>query len=155
MLVQEVSAGRVQVEPVKPLEQTHRQEPEMKTLIPSWEQGAVELQEMLAEASDTFLFGRTIKVTGMTTAAAMRRMRMIVRRAKAQMGIPQHLRERSFSSYEVSDLGTAVCVLERPDFCLGEGHREPARSPVGVAIEGEGKAASMSDIDPGRDPRGD
>ena len=48
-----------------------------------------------------------------------------------------------------------MCVLERPDFCLGDGHREPGRSPVGVLIEGEGKAARMSDIDPGRDPLGD
>ncbi len=34
----------------------------------------------------------------------------------------------------------------------GEGQREPFRSPFGVCMEGEGKALSISDIDPVRDP---
>lgn len=46
-------------------------------------------------------------------------------------------------------------VLDRPDFCLGDPHRKPGRSLVGVVIDGEGNAAMMSDIDPGRDPRGE
>lgn len=99
MLVHEESLGRVHVEPVKPLEQMQRQEPETRALVPPWAQGAMEVQEeRLVAAVGGFFFGRTMRVTGMMTAAAMRRMRMMVRRAKAQMGIPQQLRERCFSS---------------------------------------------------------
>jgi len=99
VLVQEESPGRVHVEPVKPLEQMQRQEPETRMLVPPWAQGAAEVQEERLEAAvGELLLGRTMRVTGMMTAAAMRRMRMMVRRTKAQMGMPQHLRERCFSS---------------------------------------------------------
>ena len=155
MLVQDWSAGMVHVEPVNPFEQIQRHESEIRTLAPPWEQGAVDVQAArLAGALEEPCLGRTIKVTGMMTAAAMRRMRMIVRRAKAQMGIPQHLRDPCLS-YEVGDPGAAVRDLERPDLCFGDGHREPDLSPGGVAIEGEGNAARISEIDPGRDPRGE
>lgn len=45
-------------------------------------------------------------------------------------------------------MGPALWVRERPDFCLGDPHRKPGRSLVGVVIEGEGNAAIMSDMDP-------
>ena len=45
-----------------------------------------------------------------------------------------------------------VCFLLRADFGNGEGQREPFRSPVGVRTDGEGKALSISDIDPVREP---
>lgn len=43
-------------------------------------------------------------------------------------------------------------ALDRPDFCLGDPHRKPGRSLLGVVIDGEGNDAMMSDIDPERDP---
>lgn len=45
-----------------------------------------------------------------------------------------------------------VWFLLRADLDSGEGHREPFRSPFGVCTEGEGKALSISEIDPVRDP---
>lgn len=145
----------MQVEPVNPFTQTQRQELETRTLIPSLEHGFELLHKERLAFALPFFFGSTISVTGITTAAAIRRIRMIVSSAKAQMGMPQHFRERCFSSYEVGELGAAVWVRDSPDFCIGEGQREPGWSPVGVLREGEGKAARMSDIEPGLDPRVD
>ena len=45
-----------------------------------------------------------------------------------------------------------VWFLLRADFGIGEGQREPCRSAVGVRTDGEGKALSISEIDPVLDP---
>ena len=155
VFVQAMSAGLVHFEPVNPLAQTQRQALLTKTLVPPFLHGFELLQaEMSAEVPPLLFFlGKTIRVIGMTTAAAMRRRSMMQRRTKAQIGIPQHFRERCLSVYEVGELGPAVCVLDRPDFAKGDGHREPDFSPFGVTGEGDGKAASMSDIEPEREPR--
>lgn len=154
VLVQAVSARVVHLEPVKPFAQTQRHALLTRTFIPPFEQGLELLQaEMSAEVSLLLFLGRTMRVTGMTTAAAMRRTRMMQSSTKAQIGMPQHFRERCLSVYEVGELGPAVCVLDRPDFGSGDGHRKPCFSPTGVTGEGVGKAARMSDIEPEREPR--
>ena len=94
-----------------------------------------------------------MSVTGMMTATATKRIMMIHKRTKAHKGMPQNLRGRYFSS-KLGEPGT-LWPLARPDLGKGEGHLEPGRSPVGVARDGEGKAASMSAMEPSREPFGD
>ena len=153
VLVQAMSAGAVHFEPVKPFAQTQEQSLLTNTAVPPLEHGFELLHaEMSAEVA-SFFFGRTMRVTGMTTAAAMRRTRIMQRSIKAQIGMPQHFRERCLSVYDVGEFCPAVCVLDKADFGRGEGHREPLFSPVGEASEGDGNRARMSDIEPGREPR--
>ena len=93
-------------------------------------------------------------MTGMTMAAAMSRSSMMQRRLNAHIGMPQHLRVSDLGYPRVGVLGVTVWVLLRPDLGKGEGQRE-FFSPVGVRTDGEGKALSISEIDPVRDPRPD
>lgn len=153
VLVQAMSAGAVHFEPVKPLAQTQRQLLLTNTVVPPLEHGFELLHAEMSAELPSFFFGRTMRVTGITTAAAMRRIRIMQSRIKAQVGMPQHFRERCLPVYEVGELGPAVCVLDRPDFGRGDGHREPLLSAAGEANEGDGKRASMSDIEPDRELR--
>ena len=78
---------------------------------------------------------------------------MIRRRAKPQIGMPQHLRLCFFSLKSiVSPVTGEGWPIARFELAKGEGQRDAGRSLVGVGVErpGGGNEARMCDIDPER-----
>ena len=97
MVVQPMSAALSQWAPVKPLAQTQRQELPATMLVPPLAQRKLfwhseRSAAAAAAAALAFWRGRTIRVTGMTTAAAIARTRSTRRNVKTQRGMPQHRR---------------------------------------------------------------
>ena len=146
LVTQPLSAGMVQVAPVKPLEHTQRHAFALMTLVPPFVQGVLFWQEARVGAELECRRGRTIRVTGMITAAAMRKTTMMQSKRKIHRRIPHNCSSPELVRWpEVGESG-GNSLWPNPTLELLR-YRDRS-SPTGVDSPGGGKEANMSESPP-------
>lgn len=148
VVVQPSSVGVLQMDPVKPLAQMQRHCLLITTLVPPCPQALLDWQSERLGPLFLCCFGRTIRVIGIMTAAAISRSTIMRRRMNAHIGKPQH--RRGLGLFEDWESYLTVWPLESADLPCGDGEGQPFAPLwwVGVEGEGDGKAARISEIEP-------
>ena len=142
---QPASEGLRQRGPVKPFAQMQPQVlPACTVTVPPFSQGIVVRQASRGLLVLLFLCsrGRTMRTTGITTAAAMSSITMATRAMKPHNGMPQHRRPFFFFFCERLLLRELIARCEDGR----DGH--PSPGVVGVAWPGFGKEARMPESEP-------
>lgn len=154
-VVQLESPGVAQVGPVKPPLQMQPQTPLVNIVVPEFSHLLVS-EQAANEAGEEELFadcrGTTIRKMGINTAAAIKRMSIMMTTVKHGTVMPQMRRRPAFRPEEVLEesllyCGSAFVLLLKP-FSL------PGHSDRGVPMAGAGNAESMSDMEESRLPGG-